>query len=210
MKTAWLFGGMLYRTEIRQPVTAAVAYATAAYVARRSGPPQRVAGHSLGEVTAWAWSSGLSGPDTVAVTVERGRIMAETSARNPGVMLALEGAAQSDVEAGLAMASRMGAVGHAARNGPSSWVVSGARRAVDEFRRTRGGASLELGGPWHSVLMAEATPSYEALLAPLASHMPPRGRLVRSSDRRNGFRRTPVFMTDSAGRLETTLRGLGS
>lgn len=126
-------------------------------------PPAYAAGHSLGEYSALVCCGALSCEDAITAVCTRARLMEEACQANPGTMaaiLALPDAALDDV---LARASRRGIVTRANINSSQQVAVSGESEAVREAARlaTDAGAKravmLEVGGAFHSPLMAPAT-----------------------------------------------------
>jgi [acyl-carrier-protein] S-malonyltransferase len=140
-------GRELARTEVLQPALVAVCLG----VTRLLGvAPAVVAGHSLGELTAWAASGAISDADAIAVAALRGKLMAAAAARAPGGMIALHDALE-----GLCVA---------ARNAPDEVVLSGPLAAIARVEREHSSKRLAVAGAWHSSAMAEAVPELSRAL----------------------------------------------
>src|SRR4051794_3901360 len=148
----------LNRTEITQP--ALVATSLAVLRAVQSGAPSLrpdvVIGHSVGEYAAIAAAEGLSVADAVHVVRERGLAVAESKAE--GVMAAVLGLADEDVER---LCGESGDVWPANYNCPGQVVISGRESGVDrvaERARELGArvVRLRVSGPFHSPLVADA------------------------------------------------------
>jgi [acyl-carrier-protein] S-malonyltransferase len=140
-------GRELARTEVLQPALVAVCLG----VTRLLGiTPAVVAGHSLGELTAWAASGAISDADAIAVAALRGKLMAAAAARAPGGMIALH-----DVIEGLCVA---------ARNAPDEVVLSGPLAAIARVEREHSSKRLAVAGAWHSPAMADAVPELSRAL----------------------------------------------
>jgi [acyl-carrier-protein] S-malonyltransferase len=126
-------------------------------------PPDALAGHSLGELTALAAAKAISERDAVRLAALRGKLM---SACRSGTMLAALGGDEATV---VAIATEHGVV-VANDNAPGQLVLSGATtklRGAGRALRDEGVRTLELNvaGAFHSPLMADAVPEWVAALA---------------------------------------------
>ncbi|MFD7901532.1 type I polyketide synthase [Kitasatospora sp. NPDC059747] len=131
---------LLDRTEYAQPALFALETALFRLLGDLLPEPDRVAGHSLGGLTAVHAAGVLSTADAAALVAARGRLMQELPAG--GLMAACEA---SEEEVLAVLAEYDGRADLAAVNGPGSAVVSGDADAVREIvarfgaqgRRTR-------------------------------------------------------------------------
>jgi [acyl-carrier-protein] S-malonyltransferase len=127
-----------------------------------------MAGHSLGELAALVAAGCLSERDGLELVALRGKLMQESGERaGDGGMLALLGAGAADHAAELAHAHGLAMAND---NSPQQVVLSGDRGAFADASA----AAKELGlrpmdlpvtGAFHSPMMAEAVPEFEAALA---------------------------------------------
>ncbi|MFI6039314.1 type I polyketide synthase [Streptomyces sp. NPDC051315] len=139
------------RTDIAQPALFALQVALYRLVTHYCGQPDRLLGHSVGEIAAAHVSGALDLDSAAGLVAARGRIM---QLAERGAMLAVR-ASEADLDALLA---EFGRVGIAAVNGPDSVVVSGDRDeiAVLRERLTARGTSakqLDVDHAFHSPLM---------------------------------------------------------
>ncbi len=125
--------------------------------------PDVVAGHSLGEYAAAHAAGSLGLEDGVRLVAERDRLMNEASEQNPGGMVALIGA---DPDAVAEAVESSDGVVAANFNTPRQTVVSGRMEVVDEVTENLRGRKvrLQVAGPFHSPLMAEAAAEMDGLL----------------------------------------------
>jgi [acyl-carrier-protein] S-malonyltransferase len=160
-------GGALGRTEVLQPLLTAVSLGALRALSARGVRPDLVAGHSLGELAAWAAAGGISHEDAVSLAATRGRLMARQAALHPGGMAALRCGAEQ-VPAALERGRRRGALDLAAHNAPDEWVFSGDRPALRALAAAWPARPLQVSGPWHGRAMAGAADELRRAAAELA------------------------------------------
>ena len=158
---------LLVRTDNAQLATFALSLVGwTAFGASRS-PPRRLAGHSLGEITALVAAGVVTLADGVRLVTTRGRAMADASARHPGSMVALMGPSDGAVDALASFPD----VWIANDNGPGQVVVSGSVAALEDLVARsreigwRRATMLPVGGAFHSPLMANAQERLDEVLA---------------------------------------------
>jgi [acyl-carrier-protein] S-malonyltransferase len=127
--------------------------------------PLAAAGHSLGEYAALTAAGAIDFEDAVRLVDARASAMADAADRQPGGMVALLGGERDDVyelaaELGLSLAND---------NAPGQIVLSGAMDAVDAATARAEeigcrGRKLDVGGAFHSPLMAPAADKLKAAL----------------------------------------------
>jgi [acyl-carrier-protein] S-malonyltransferase len=134
-----------------------------AAVLGRQVDPVIVAGHSLGEFTAFVAADVLDFADALGLVRERGRLMKEAGEERPGGMAAVLGLDDEVLQAVVAEARSEGVVVVANANCPGQTVISGElgalTRAID-LARERGAkrvARLAVSIAAHSPLMAHAS-----------------------------------------------------
>lgn len=137
---------LLSRTDVTQPALLTTCVAWLSVLRERGVLPQMVAGHSLGEFSAWVATEALDFESAVRLVRRRGEIMEDAAERNPGGMSAVIGLADRQVVEMCAEAGR-------------SAVVVLAKRAGG---RT---ISLRVSGAFHSPLMEDAARAFAALVA---------------------------------------------
>lgn len=148
------FTADLARTSVLQPVLLALALAAWSRLSARGVRADFVAGHSVGELGAWAATGAISAEEAVVLGSARGAAMEREASRRPGAMLALP--ADVDLACVLEEGRREGILDLAARNGPKQIVVSGDTAAVACVERRFGGRRLSVSGAWHSALVQGA------------------------------------------------------
>jgi [acyl-carrier-protein] S-malonyltransferase len=129
-------------------------------------PPAFVAGHSLGEFSAYVAAGVLGLDDACRVVIARGRAMALAARRNDGSMAALMGGSDDALDRVLSLDD----VWLANDNGGGQYVVSGTAEAIAGLissARENGwkrATPLLVGGAFHSPLMIDAQPELDAAL----------------------------------------------
>jgi [acyl-carrier-protein] S-malonyltransferase len=127
--------------------------------------PLAAAGHSLGEYAALTAAGAIEFEDAVRLVHARADAMADAADREPGGMVAMLGGERDDV---LALADELG-LSLANDNAPGQIVLSGAMAQVDEAAARADeigcrGKKLDVGGAFHSPLMAPAADRLRAAL----------------------------------------------
>jgi len=157
----------LAQTEVAQPALVALSLGLALEAEARGVHPAAAAGHSAGEVAAFAFAGLLRPEEAIDCVVERARLMAAAAQRRPGTMAALLVKTEAEVKAALAIGAAAGNVELAAHNGPSEWVLTGDRAALGRIAATFPTVALPVSGPWHSRAMAEAAMAWRRTLRSL-------------------------------------------
>ena len=138
------------------------------------------AGHSLGEYGALAVTGALSFEDAIKAVVTRAALMEDACVKNPGTMAATMGLTPEQVQKVCDEAAPAGIVVPANYNSEGQIVVSGEIAAVEraaELAKTAGAKRairLEVGGAFHSPLMAPARDALEDYLRNIKINRPSR------------------------------------
>ncbi len=148
----------------------------AEWLAENGLAPSAAAGHSLGELSAYACAGVYPFEHGLRLVAERSRLMHDATSHHPGTMAAIIGLPGSDVEALCREAASAGTVVPANFNAPEQTVVSGSREGVAkavELAKAKGAkrtVELTVSGGFHSPLMQEAADYFGTFLAgiPLA------------------------------------------
>jgi [acyl-carrier-protein] S-malonyltransferase len=157
----------LVPTDVCQPAILATSIA-AWRVARDHGlRGDLVLGHSLGEYSALVAAGALGYAEALRIVAERGAAMHEAGTVRPGTMAALLGQSDPDAEA---LCAEAGEVWPANYNCPGQVVASGSVDGIDRLlaitaERGIKAARLQVGGAFHSPLMAPAAERLEPALA---------------------------------------------
>jgi [acyl-carrier-protein] S-malonyltransferase len=152
----------LQLTANTQPAILTVSAAAAAVLAEKGIKPDFVAGHSLGEYSAYVTAGALNLTDAVQLVRKRGTYMQEAVPVGQGAMAALLGLEGAAVEEVCREASQGEVVSPANFNSPGQVVIAGAAAAVTraaELAKTRGAkraVMLNVSAPFHCALMQPA------------------------------------------------------
>jgi [acyl-carrier-protein] S-malonyltransferase len=147
-----------------QPLMAAVSLGIVEALEAAGVRPAAAAGHSFGEVPAAAAAGCMAGEAAIEVAVARGRLMADAARQRPGGMVAVRAGSREGVETILAVGRAHGAAVLAGRNTTDQWIVSGEPAALAAIEAAAAVARMPVEGAWHSPLLADIAPAYEAVL----------------------------------------------
>ena len=136
-----------------------------------------MAGHSLGEIAALVAAGCLNERDGLELVALRGKLMQESGERaGDGSMLAVMGRGAAEHARELADAHGLSVAND---NSPQQVVLSGDRRGFPGAEAAATGLGLRavelpVTGAFHSPMMAEAAPSFQAALKRVEVHPPER------------------------------------
>lgn len=163
----------LAQTEITQPIMLIAGVAAwRAWCEASDIRPALMAGHSLGEYTAYVCGEAISLADGVALVKRRGELMRDACPGGKGKMAAILGMEDDELKAVCAEAAQGEVVQAVNFNAPGQVVIAGHSTAVDraiELAKQKGARKampLAVSVPCHSDLMRAAS---EELAAKLAS-----------------------------------------
>ncbi|MBI4164792.1 MAG: ACP S-malonyltransferase [Acidobacteria bacterium] len=155
-------GEDLQLTANTQPAILTVSAAAAAVLNEKGIKPDFVAGHSLGEYSAYVAAGALAPGDAARLVHKRGTYMQDAVPVGQGAMAALLGMEASAVEEVCREASQGEVVSPANFNSPGQIVIAGATTAVGratELAKMRGAkraVMLNVSAPFHCALMQPA------------------------------------------------------
>ncbi len=148
----------LCQTVNTQPCVFAADLAAAYALTERGITPDSVAGFSLGEIAALAFSGMLSDEEAFRLVCKRGELMDKAARENPGAMAAVMKLTATQVEE---ICRRFGSTYPVNYNSPAQTVVATAgenARAFCQAVKEAGGKAvlLAVSGAFHSPFMAQA------------------------------------------------------
>lgn len=167
-------GEALTRTENTQPALFLVDLACARALSAAGIMPDAVAGFSLGEIPALAFTGVLSDADAFDTVVLRGNTMQTCGERHPGGMAAVMKLPPEEVER---IAATFNCIYPVNYNCPGQIACAGAAGEIDAFCdavKAAGGRAVELAvsGAFHTPFMADATDALRRHLSGLALSAP--------------------------------------
>ncbi|MCK8680621.1 type I polyketide synthase [Streptomyces lichenis] len=156
-------------TRTAQPALGITALATARLLERFGVRPDLAAGHSYGELAAFAAAGALDTRTLLDLSAERAAAILAVAGEDPGAMAAVT-AAPEEVAAVLAAAGLDGQVVIANHNAPRQSVISGpsapVARAVERLAESGHPAKrLPVACAFHSPVVADAAPRFADALA---------------------------------------------
>ena len=168
----------LKQTRFTQPAILVHSLAVLTILGDDLPPFDFAAGHSLGEYGALAATGALSADDAIKAVVRRATLMEEACRQEPGTMAAMMGMTEQQVSEACRKAQSVGVVVPANFNSSAQIAISGAVPAVEEAVRVakemgaKRAIMLEVGGAFHSPLMAPAQTGLQAYLQKVAIRAP--------------------------------------
>lgn len=162
-------------TAITQPLVVAATLLAHEELAKRgllSGKYVTVAGHSVGEIAAYAIAGVISADDAVKLAATRGAEMAKACALEPTGMSAVLGGDEAEVLARLEALDLV----PANRNAAGQIVAAGALSALDKLAEDPPAKArvrqLATAGAFHTHFMASATDGYASAAESVAASEP--------------------------------------
>ena len=161
----------LNQTEYTQPALLVTSVVALRLVERAGIQPLAVAGHSLGEYTALVAAGGLSFSDAVNLVHKRASYMAQAVPPGSGMVAAVLGMKNDQVQEACDEARGVGVVSAANFNAPGQIVIAGERPAVERAAELLKGKgcrrimTLPVSVPVHTSLMATAADRLSADVA---------------------------------------------
>lgn len=168
----------LKQTQFTQPALYVHSFIVAHLLQERGVIATEAAGHSLGEISAFAYGKAFSFEEGLELVRERARLMRESSEKNPGSMAAIVGLGINDVMELCIEARDRGIVQPANYNAPQQIVISGSKEgvaAVMNAAKQKGARrvmELPVSGAFHSPLMAGAVENFGIMLQKINITMP--------------------------------------
>lgn len=167
-------GEALTRTENTQPALFLVDLACARALSAAGVMPDAVAGFSLGEIPALAFTGVLSDADAFDTVVLRGNTMQTCGERHPGGMAAVMKLPPEEVER---IAATFNCIYPVNYNCPGQIACAGAAGEIDAFCdavKAAGGRAVKLAvsGAFHTPFMVDATDALRRHLSGLALSAP--------------------------------------
>jgi len=168
----------LTRTKNLQPLLVCVSLGYLRHLTDQGIRPDKVLGHSLGEISALAAAGIVSLEAAVDIAAKRGELMDAAAARVQGGMTAVISSEREAVLQLLAPKFAAGQLVLANDNTPNQLVLSGEVTALEQFaalvtaEKLGQCRRLAVAGPWHSPLMAPAQREFSSWLEKIEFHAP--------------------------------------
>jgi len=137
-------------------------------------PPAMVAGHSLGEYSAWVVAGAIEFRDALPLVRLRAAAMQDAVPVGQGAMAAILGLGDDAVKAACEEAAQGEVVEAVNFNAPSQVVIAGHKSAVE-----RAAVSAKQRGAKRAMLLPVSAPFHSSLLAPAAARLAQQLSLVR-------------------------------
>lgn len=128
--------------------------------------PTMVAGHSLGEYSAWVAAGAIRFSDALPLVRLRAQAMQEAVPVGQGAMAAVLGLDDDAVKAACAEAAQGEVVEAVNFNAPSQVVIAGSKSAVE-----RAAAAAKARGAKRAMMLPVSAPFHSSLLAPAARRL---------------------------------------
>lgn len=168
----------LTRTKNLQPLLVGVSLGYLRHLTDKGIHPDKVLGHSLGEISALAAAGIVSFETAVDIAAKRGELMDAAAARVPGGMTAVISSEPEAVLRLLAQRFSNVQIVLANDNTPNQLVLSGEMASLEQFAALVAAEKLgqcrrlAVAGPWHSPLMAAAQREFSSWLDTVEFYAP--------------------------------------
>lgn len=157
----------LDRTDITQPALLASSIAIFRLWQQKGGAqPTILAGHSLGEYSALVCAEAMQFGDAISIVNQRGKFMQAAVTEGTGMMAAIVGLENYQINEICDEAEEVGAVSAANFNSPGQTVIAGEKAAVEK--------AIELckeAGAKRALPLKVSVPSHCALMRPAAEEL---------------------------------------
>lgn len=137
-----------------------------AWLEAGGAPPALVAGHSLGEYSAWVAAGSIQFRDALPLVRLRAQAMQEAVPVGQGAMAAVLGLDDDGVRAACVEAAQGEVVEAVNFNAPSQVVIAGHKTAVE-----RAAVAVKNRGAKRAMLLPVSAPFHSSLLAPAARRL---------------------------------------
>jgi [acyl-carrier-protein] S-malonyltransferase len=171
-------------TSITQPLVVAATLLAHQELTKRgllSSAETVIAGHSVGEIAAYAIAGVISADDAVALAATRGAEMAKACAYEPTGMAAVLGGDEAEVLAALADLELIAANRNAAGQIVAAGRLDSLKKLAENPPAKARVRALATAGAFHTEYMASALTGYSAAVANVAT-AEPTGVLLSNSD----------------------------
>jgi [acyl-carrier-protein] S-malonyltransferase len=171
-------------TSITQPLVVAATLLAHQELTKRgllSAADTVIAGHSVGEIAAYAIAGVISADDAVALAATRGAEMAKACADEPTGMSAILGGDEAEVLAALADLDLIAANRNAAGQIVAAGRLDALKKLAENPPAKARVRALATAGAFHTEFMASALPGYSAAVASVAT-AEPQGTLLSNAD----------------------------
>ncbi|CAN5435088.1 malonyl CoA-acyl carrier protein transacylase [soil metagenome] len=171
-------------TSITQPLVVAATLLAHQELTKRgllSSADTVIAGHSVGEIAAYAIAGVISADDAVALAATRGAEMAKACANEPTGMSAVLGGDEAEVLAVLADLELIAANRNAAGQIVAAGRLDSLKKLAENPPAKARVRALATAGAFHTEYMASALVGYSAAVAKVATSEPT-GTLLSNSD----------------------------
>jgi [acyl-carrier-protein] S-malonyltransferase len=145
-----------------------------AWLEAGGAPPAMVAGHSLGEYSAWVVAGAIEFRDALPLVRLRAAAMQDAVPVGQGAMAAILGLSDDAVRAACEEAAQGEVVEAVNFNAPSQVVIAGSKTAVE-----RAVVAVKTRGAKRAMLLPVSAPFHSSLLAPAAARLAEQLALVR-------------------------------
>jgi [acyl-carrier-protein] S-malonyltransferase len=164
----------LNKTQVTQPAMLAGGVACyRAWIEQGGNQPAFMAGHSLGEYTAYVCADSLNFADAIKLVEDRGRYMQEAVAPGEGAMAAILGLDDEKVQLCCEEGAQGEVVAAVNFNSPGQVVVAGQSEAVQRVVK-----ACQESGAKRAVMLAVGVPSHCQLMDPAAHQLAERLQMI--------------------------------